>query len=308
MDIKKINLSDIEGILYEDFLKNRVEDSAARIQYRIDTLVPGMTKTYGGDEKSAYHLLVHGEASFKLNEEALKKVTAGQSFCCEPEETMHLEGDGRVLSMIMDRGMRGTIRLQSLEKESTFKVGEAIGDSCMLLTSLDKDICIECNGETYTCAKGEAVLLRIACKEYARVRLTAESHTPFVVFNSVKMFDADFGKYIGIRTIEQGYGTCKVRLDIQKQHMNPIGSVHGGTIFTMADAASGIAASTTGGLCTTVSSHVEFLNAAMNVKYLVAEAKPKKIGKKIRTFTVDITDEKENLIGSAEFVFFCLQN
>lgn len=308
MDIKKICLNDANGILYEGLMKNRMESDAARIQYKMETLIPSQTICYGGDGRSVYHLLVEGSASYKNNDEDFCEVHAGQNFNCESEDRMTLKGDGRVLSMIMEPGMRGTIRLQTLDKEKVFKAGEAIGESCMLMTSLGQDMQVECGDAVYFCEKGTALVLRMDNKEYVTVRLTSDVQTPIAVLNCVKMFNSDFAKYVGIRTIEQGYGQCKVRLDIQKDHMNPIGSVHGGTVFTMADVASGIAASTTGGLCTTVSSHIEFLNAALNVEYLIAEAKAKKIGKKIRTFTVDITDEKENLISSAEFVFFCLQN
>lgn len=308
MNLMKINLQDTEGILYEGSMKNRTDEHAASVRYTLDILTDGMTKTHEADGKSAYHLLLEGDVCYKGKTEVVQKAMAGQTFGCEPEENMEISGHGRMLSMLMDRGMRGTIRVQTLKNEETLKIGEAIGDSCMLITSLEKEIHIFCNNQCYTCGKDNALLFSMPCGEYVKLRLTSDEPTQIAVFNSIKMFNADFGKHIGIRTMEQEYGRCKVRLDVKEHHMNPIGSVHGGVVFTMADAASGIAASTTGGLCTTVSSHIEFLNAAMNVEYLVAEAKAKKIGKKIRTFTVDITDEKNHLISSAEFVFFCLQN
>ena len=108
--------------------------------------------------------------------------------------------------------------------------------------------------------------------------------------------------------MDRGGGAGKARLVIRPYHMNPIGTVHGGCLFTLAVAVCGIAASSMGGICTTVNSNIQFLNAAFGPKYLIAEAKPKKLGRKIRSFLIEIRDDRDVLICTVDMVFYSLQN
>ena len=86
-----------------------------------------------------------------------------------------------------------------------------------------------------------------------------------------------------------------------------MGNMNTLAVATLADAACGIAASSLGGICTTVNSNIQFLNAAFWPKYLIAEAKPKKFGRKIRTFLVEIRDDRDTLICTVDMVFYSLQ-
>ena len=297
-----------KGNVYECFMKDEPEGQESRLAYYIEEMEMNKPLKFGGNEESVYHVLLKGTAVYTKDGEAPVSVQTGEEFYCEHDNTMEVVGSGRLLSIIMEKGIRGVIRKIHLQGNKEMKIGEAIGESCMAFVGLNGAFTLETEQGSQSCEAGDALFVRLQRKEYEKIRLTSEEGAQIVVLQSVKMFDSDFSQHIGVRTLEQGYGHCKVRLDITKQHMNPIGSVHGGAIFTMADEASGIAASTTGGICTTVDSHIEFLNAAIGVKYLTAEAKPKKIGKKIRSFVVEIKDEKERLIATADFIFFCLQS
>ena len=44
-----------------------------------------------------------------------------------------------------------------------------------------------------------------------------------------------FAKYCGIELLEMGKGRSKVRMEICEHHLNGVGTVHGGAIFTLAD-------------------------------------------------------------------------
>lgn len=306
MKVTKVSLD--SGKLYEIFMKDDPESHPTRLAYYIEEMDMEKSLKFGGDNEAAYHRVMEGTGSYVKDLEAPVSVSAGSEIYCELENTMEIWGQGRLLSMVMEKSIHGTARMIELEGEQVLKVGEVIGENCMALTGIDGVFELICQDQSYPCEKGSMIIVHMAKKEFAKIALKSDENVRISVFNCVKMFDSDFSKHMGLYVIAQSTGYCKVRLDVKKEHMNPIGSVHGGALFTMADEACGIAASTTGGICTTVDSHIEFLNAAIGVEYLTAEAKPKKIGKKIRSFIVEIKDEKDRLIATADFIFFCLQS
>lgn len=308
MEIVKVVLEDEGKSAFETLMRDDSEGKPVRIRYSVEDLNGDRMLKFDAGKVLAYSVLLDGSVSYICNDDAPCQVAAGESFYCELEDKMEVHGRGKVLTMMMDNGIRGAIRILPVEKEKTIKAGEAIGESCMMLLGLDGAFTLENEGQLFECEKGNAIVLRTGKRDFAKVRFLCRERVHVAMLTGVKMFDSDFSRHIGVHIIEQGYGRCKVRLDIRREHMNPIGSVHGGCLFTMADEAAGISASSTGGVCTTVDSHIEFLNASLHPKYLTAEAKPKKIGKKIRTFNVEIRDEKDVLISSAEFIFYCLQN
>ena len=46
---------------------------------------------------------------------------------------------------------------------------------------------------------------------------------------------------LGIEVVEAGEGTCTMRLEAEERHSNPMGTIHGGVIGDLADAAMGMA-------------------------------------------------------------------
>lgn len=306
MEVIKVSLDG--SLLYESFMKDEPDGKPVRLAYYIEKIDEENQLKYRSGQNAAYHVLMDGIAVYSKNSEPDVAVQKGEDFYCELEDSMEVSGNGKVLSMVMEKGVRGVVRKLNVQKESTFKIGEAIGESCVALVGLNGSFEMECEQGRFECDSNHMLFIRVARKEFASIRLISNDDMQVALMNGVKMCDSDFSNFLGMKILEQGKGHCKVGMEVKKEHMNPIGSVHGGVMFTMADQACGIAAATTGGVCTTVNSQIEFLNAAINVKYLTAEAKPKKIGKKIRIFNVDIRDEKDVLIASADFTFFCLQN
>jgi uncharacterized protein (TIGR00369 family) len=45
---------------------------------------------------------------------------------------------------------------------------------------------------------------------------------------------------LGIEVVEAGEGTCTMRLEAEERHSNPMGTIHGGIIGDLADAAMGM--------------------------------------------------------------------
>lgn len=115
-----------------------------------------------------------------------------------------------------------------------------------------------------------------------------------------------FIKEVGFEfEIQEGY--AKGMLKLQPKHMNPIGSVHGGVLFTMADTVGGTAATSRGRYVTTVSGNINFLRPAMNCEYIIGESREIKIGKKMCVYEVMITDERGKEIAIATMTYYYLK-
>ena len=117
-----------------------------------------------------------------------------------------------------------------------------------------------------------------------------------------------FAREIGIELMEAKDGRAKMKIDINEKHRNPIGSVHGGCLFSLADTVAGVALSTTGVGCTTLSAHTTYIKAAMMNKsrVLYGEAMPIRIGRKIAVYQVDITDDLGQEISRMTFEYFIM--
>lgn len=115
-----------------------------------------------------------------------------------------------------------------------------------------------------------------------------------------------FAEFLGIEIIEIKEGYAKARLPISDNFRNPIGSVHGGCIFSIADAAGCSAASSYGSHITTISNTLNFLNPGLNTKMLYAETREIKHGKKILVYDVSVTNEDGVLLAEGIFSFMSL--
>lgn len=115
-----------------------------------------------------------------------------------------------------------------------------------------------------------------------------------------------FAAFLGIRTTEIGQGKARGEMEIRPDMVNPINSVHGGCIFSLADTIGGAAAASYGTKMTTISSDMHYLLPAMDVKKLYAEANIIKHGKKICVCDVGIYDSNRTLIAKGTFSYYNL--
>lgn len=116
-----------------------------------------------------------------------------------------------------------------------------------------------------------------------------------------------FAKNIGIKVLSISKGYAKASMDIDKSHLNPGNSVHGGCIFTLADTVGGVAAWSRGNYVVTTSSNITYLNPAIESKKLIGIAKEIKYGKSILVYEVEIWDEKDRLIAKATNSYYNLR-
>ena len=128
-----------------------------------------------------------------------------------------------------------------------------------------------------------------------------------VDLDMINQFDG-FARDIGIVITKAQDGAGEGVLELEKRHFNPIGSVHGGCLFSLIDTTCGIALSSAGVSCTTLSSSIEYLKGAMKgVSHkLYAKARPLRIGRKIAVYEATIEDDRGTLICHATVDFYVM--
>jgi acyl-CoA thioesterase len=99
----------------------------------------------------------------------------------------------------------------------------------------------------------------------------------------------------GMRLVELRPGFAKTTLTIEDRHLNNLGTVHGGAIFTLAAFAFGVASKSGGKVAVGVSTSLSFVKAARS-GVLYAEATEVVRSRRISTCTVRVTDDAGELI------------
>ena len=112
-----------------------------------------------------------------------------------------------------------------------------------------------------------------------------------------------FGPKSGAMVTAAGGGEAEGELAIRTETKNPMGVVHGGALFTLADTVAGTAAFTTGRNCVTLDSSMQFLSAARGDK-VYCVARPKKTGRTILVYEITITDSEGRLVATGIFTFY----
>ncbi|MBQ9155670.1 MAG: PaaI family thioesterase [Eubacterium sp.] len=128
-------------------------------------------------------------------------------------------------------------------------------------------------------------------------------------FEKIKRYRNSYhgaSEYIGIKILDVNEGWAKAELEIKPYHLNPIGSVHGGVLFALADSVGGAAAWSRGQLVTTSNGSIEYLNAGRGAKKIFAEASELKAGKNLLTYDVKITNEENKLLCHVTLQYFSL--
>lgn len=97
-----------------------------------------------------------------------------------------------------------------------------------------------------------------------------------------------FIELMGIKIVAADEGYCKGELEVTEQHLNPLGTVHGGCLYTLADTVAGFAAASCGFEGPTLSGNMYFLRPTMGVKKLTCESRVVKNGKRIRVVEATI--------------------
>ena len=112
---------------------------------------------------------------------------------------------------------------------------------------------------------------------------------------------APVAKLIGFDLIEVGPGKAVFELQTTEVHRNPMGTLHGGILCDIADAAMGIAYASNladGESFTTLELKINFLKPIWNAR-LRATGQVVKQGRTVGMVECDVTDEKGSLVARA---------
>lgn len=122
-------------------------------------------------------------------------------------------------------------------------------------------------------------------------------------------FPAPIGKLLGLTITSSGAGRATVEFGASERYANPMGTLHGGVLCDLADAAMGIAYLGTlaeGETFTTIELTINFLRPVWNAK-LRAQARVVRAGKVVGLVECDILDERQRLVARASSTCMTLQ-
>jgi len=112
-----------------------------------------------------------------------------------------------------------------------------------------------------------------------------------------KFFENDrFAAYTGIKVVDISPGRAKTKMKVEDRHLNGIGTVHGGAMFTLADFTFALAANSYGRVTVAINANISYLKA-VKTGTLIAEARELSKSNRISNYTVKIKEaEGEKLV------------
>jgi acyl-CoA thioesterase len=103
------------------------------------------------------------------------------------------------------------------------------------------------------------------------------------------------GETLGIELLDVGPGRATTRMQVEQRHLNGLGILHGGSIFSLADIAFAAASNAHGNVAVAISVTIEFLKAVRSGT-LTATATEVSDGARIRAYAVRVEDEAGGLV------------
>lgn len=104
-----------------------------------------------------------------------------------------------------------------------------------------------------------------------------------------------FAKHLGVEVLEFSEGKARAKMEIKKHHLNSAGTVHGGAIFSLADAVFSIASNSYGTLAVAINASISFFKAVKDGT-LFASAEEVSLNPKLATYLIKIEDEARNTV------------
>ncbi len=105
----------------------------------------------------------------------------------------------------------------------------------------------------------------------------------------------NYAKYLGIEFLKAEKGTAKAQMIINKHHLNSMGIVHGGSIFSLADAVFSVASNSQGGIALAINVSISFFKP-LREGTIFAEAVEISLNKKLATYLINVIDETGNAV------------
>ncbi len=105
-----------------------------------------------------------------------------------------------------------------------------------------------------------------------------------------------FAKFVGIELLEASNGNATASLTIDEHHLNGVNIAHGGAIFALADYAFAAASNSHGIPAVALNVSISFMKAVNCGGVLTARAEEITASTKVANYTINVTDEKKNII------------
>jgi acyl-CoA thioesterase len=111
-----------------------------------------------------------------------------------------------------------------------------------------------------------------------------------------KYFQNDrYAELSSIELLTVAPGHARARMNLGPQHLNGLGTVQGGAIFTLADLAFAAASNSHGTVAVGINVSITYLKAA-KTGTLVAEARELSRNHKLGSYTVEVRDDTADLV------------
>lgn len=112
-----------------------------------------------------------------------------------------------------------------------------------------------------------------------------------------------FAEYNGIEITKIDTDYAEGELCITEASLNPMGKVHGGCLASLADTVAGVAVATRGRVGVTMDCRIDYLRPASGAK-IKCVATPRKVGKTIAVYTVEMTNDTGVMVAIGTFSFY----
>lgn len=119
--------------------------------------------------------------------------------------------------------------------------------------------------------------------------------------------EPDFRTALGIKIVDRGAGWARGEMKAEKLHLNPLGIIHGGCLFSLADTVSGTAIMGYGCRVTTVNGSIQFLRPGKSEGTITAVARTVKHGKTFSVCDCQVFDDTDALIAATTMTFYHLE-
>lgn len=116
-----------------------------------------------------------------------------------------------------------------------------------------------------------------------------------------------FANYNNITVRQLELGKAEAQLTVDATNRNPLGKLHGGAYYTLADCASGTACRTDGRRYVTLDGTIHFIRSAEQ-GVVTASAVVRHRGRTTSLVQIEITGEDGTLLATGDFTFFCISN
>lgn len=116
-----------------------------------------------------------------------------------------------------------------------------------------------------------------------------------------------FATEVGVELVRIDEGYCEAEVVTREELYNPIGGIHGGVMYALADTAGGCASYSYGVMITTLDSSFYYLRPALHCEKLTAKAQVIKRGKRALVCDVIVEDQTGILLAKGTFSYMTIE-